>query len=317
MLGEFMMKIIFLDRSTIGKDIDTGCLEQWGDVIYHDTTAVDEVTERVKDADIVITNKVPINKSIMIESRLQLICVAATGMNNIDLEAAKEAGIAVKNVAGYSTDSVVQMTFSMLFYLLGKMRFYDDFTESGQWSESAIFTNLERPFREVSGMTWGIIGLGDIGQEVAQKASCFGAQVLYYSTSGRNRNSLYQRASLKDLLQKSDIISIHAPLNEQTYNLINKDNLNLLKKESILLNLGRGGIINEEDLAHYLDNSDILAGLDVLEKEPMSRENPLHHVRDKERLFITPHIAWASVESRRKLLDGICQNIKTFLGEKL
>jgi len=308
------MKIVLLDSSTLGSDIDLSVLNNYGNVISYDTTSAAQTLARVKDVDIVITNKVVIDKAIMIESQIKLICVAATGMNNIDLIAAKELGIEVKNVAGYSTDSVVQTTFSLAFYLLGKLRFYDDYTKNGRWSKSKIFTNLDKPFRNIKGMTWGIIGLGKIGKGVGKVAKAFGAEVIYYSTSGRNRDSDFQRASLEDLLKTSDIISIHSPLNEQTKGLINKDNLMYLKKEAILLNLGRGGIIEERELATYMNESDILVGLDVLEHEPMREDSPFNGVECQDNLLITPHVAWASVESREKLLKGIEENIKSFLG---
>ncbi|MCH9814592.1 MAG: D-2-hydroxyacid dehydrogenase [Epsilonproteobacteria bacterium] len=310
------MKIVILDKKTLGDDIDLGCFDRFGEVVMYGNTTKEETLERINDADIVVTNKVVIDRKIMDKSNIKLICVAATGMNNIDLEYAKQKGIVVKNVAGYSTPSVVQTTFSLALYLIGKLRYLDDFTKGDGWVESSIFTNIENPYVDISGKTWGIIGLGEIGKGVAKVAEAFGAQVQYYSTSGRNRDSEYQRASLEDLLKSSDIISIHAPLNDQTHNLLNEDNLTLLKKHTVLLNLGRGGIINEKELAIFIDKSEIFVGLDVLEKEPMTQDSPFRNVVRKEALFITPHIAWASVESRVKLVKGICENIETYLGGK-
>ena len=305
------MKIVLLDGSTLGDDID---LKDLGEITYYATTSKEQTLERVKNADIVITNKVVIDKEIMESSTIKLICVAATGMNNIDLDHAFKMGIEVKNVAGYSTASVVQTTFSMALYLIEKMRYYDDFTKGNGWIESEIFTNLQQPYFDISGKTWGIIGLGTIGKEVAKIAQAFGANVLYYSTSGVNRDSNFQRSALENLLQNSDIISVHAPLNEATKDLLNRDNLNLLKPQAVVLNLGRGGIINENALAAYIDESQISVGLDVLEKEPMIDTSPFREVKGEDRLLITPHIAWASYESRVKLVDGICKNIKIFLG---
>ncbi len=307
------MKIVLLDGSTLGEDIDLSAL---GEIVYYATTSKEERLERVKDADIVITNKVVIDRDIMKDSNIKLICVAATGMNNIDLEYAKERGIEIKNVAGYSTTSVVQTTFSMALYLIGKMRYYDDFTKGNGWVESDIFTNLDKPYFDIAGKTWGIIGLGSIGKEVAKVAKAFGANIIYYSTSGVNRDSDFQRTSLENLLQTSDIISIHAPLNESTKDLLNETNLKLLRPKAVILNLGRGGIINEKALASYIDKSEISVGLDVLEKEPMSQNSPFREVEGRDRLIITPHIAWASYDSRVKLVDGICKNIENFLGEK-
>ena len=311
------MRIVILDKKTLGDDIDLGKFDTFGEVVMYESTTKDETKTRVKDADIVITNKVVIDREIMDNSDIKLICVAATGMNNIDLEYAKSKNITVKNVAGYSTPSVVQTTFSLALYLIGKLRYLDEYTKSDDgWVKSPIFTNLDKPYYDIAGKTWGIIGLGSIGKGVSKVATAFGANVQYYSTSGRNEDENIQRSSLEDLLKTSDIISIHSPLNAQTNNLINKENLPLLKDNALLLNLGRGGIINEADLAKYIDANNILVGLDVLEAEPMVEDNPLRYVKDANKLFITPHIAWASVESRIKLVDGICKNIKEYFGEK-
>ena len=307
-----MKKIVILDKKTLGDDIDLSCFNSFGEVVMYDSTDFSQTLQRVKDADIVITNKVIIDKDIMDGSDIKLICVAATGMNNIDLEYAKTKNITVKNVAGYSTPSVVQTTFSLALYLIGKLKYYDDFTKGDGWVNSPIFTNLQQPYFDIEGKIWGIIGLGDIGKRVAKVADAFGADVCYYSTSGKNRDESYKRVELEELLKTSDIISIHAPLNNQTNNLINSNNLNLLKENALLLNLGRGGIINEKDLAEYMDKSNILVGLDVLEYEPMKSDNPLRKIKSKDRLFITPHIAWASVESREKLVKGICKNIENY-----
>ncbi len=308
------MKIVILDKKTLGDDIDLSGFDSFGEVVKFESTTKEQTQDRVKDADIVIANKVVIDKKIIDNSDIKLICVAATGMNNIDLEYAKSKNIVVKNVAGYSTPSVVQTTFSMAFYLIGKLRYLDEYTKSSDgWVKSPIFTHLQRPFFDIAGKKWGIIGLGSIGKDVAKVATTFGATVQYYSTSGKNSDSSYKRVNLDELLKTSDIISIHAPLNEQTKNLINRDNLKLLKDNSLLLNLGRGGIINEKDLSSYIDESSILVGLDVLETEPMQTCSPFRDVKSLDRLFITPHIAWASVESRIKLVDGICKNIEEFL----
>jgi len=310
-------QIVILDVETLGEDLDLSVLEQFGDVTKYRNSSEEETPERIKNAHIVITNKVVITKEMMEQSpKLELICIAATGMNNVDLEAAKALNIPVKNVAGYSTHSVVQHTFAMLFYLLEHMKYYDDAVQSGLWSISGLFTDVSRPFHEISGKKWGIIGMGAIGKEVAKVATAFGATVSYYSTSGNNTDTGYLNQPLDILLSTSDVISIHAPLNEKTYALINETNLPLLKEKAVLLNLGRGGIINETDLAYELDRREIYAGLDVLEKEPIDTNNRLLQIEHKERLLITPHIAWTSIEARKKLLEGIVTNIKSFLQEQ-
>ena len=312
------MKLVILDAKTLGNDIDLSGFSQFGEVEIFQTTKPEETLERVKDKDIVITNKVIIDKNIIDNApNLKLICVAATGVNNIDIKYAKQRGIQVRNVAGYSTESVVQHTFAMLFYLLENLRYYDDYVKSGEYAKSDIFTHLGKPFWEVRGKTWGIIGLGTIGRRVADVASSFGANIIYYSTSGVERKEKYPRVSLEELLKTSDIVSIHAPLNEKTKGLIGYEQIKLMKPTAYLLNLGRGGIVIEEDLAKALDENLIAgAGLDVLEKEPIAEDNPLLKIKNKEKLFITPHIAWTSIEARKTLINEIIENIKAFLEGK-
>ena len=308
------MNIVLLDAKTLGEDLDISVLEHFGTVTSYETTSHDETLERIQIADILITNKVVITANMMEEApKLKLICIAATGMNNVALDAAKFKGIEVKNVAGYSTKSVVQHTFAMALYLLEKMAYYDASVKDGRWTKSELFTDVSRPFYEISGKKWGIIGLGAIGQEVAKIATAFGAEISYHSTSGENLNHAYPHQSLEFLLKDCDIISIHAPLNDNTYNLINENNLPYIKEDAILLNLGRGGTINETDLAFELDRRKFYAGLDVLEKEPLALNNRLNEVEHKERLLITPHIAWTSIEARKKLLEGIVKNIQTYM----
>ena len=312
------MKIVILDSSTYGKEINLDVFNSFGTVTSYETTSTEQTNERIYEADIVITNKVVINEALMKNAqKLKLICVGATGMNNIDLNFAKEKNIVVKNVAGYSTHSVVQHTFSMVLYLASHSRYYDEYVKSDAWSKSKIFTHIGRSFFEIKDKTWGIIGLGSIGKEVAGVASAFGANIQYYSTSGENKNSSqYKNVELDTLLKTSDIISIHSPLNEKTKNLINKNNLQLLKDEAILINVGRGGIVNEHDLALALDTKNIYAGLDVLESEPMIENHPLLNIKNPERLYITPHIAWTSLEARQTLIESIIKNIEEFLKQE-
>ena len=308
------MNIVILDAKTLGDDLDLSPLNAFGEVTSYQTSSALETASRIVDADIVITNKVLIKADEMDAAKqLKLICIAATGMNNVDLEYAEEKGIVVKNVAGYSTQSVVQHTFAMALYLIEKMAYYDNVVKSKTWSRSGLFTDVSRPYSEISGKKWGIIGLGSIGREVATVATAFGAEVVYHSTSGNIRKEAYAHEDLETLLKSCDIISIHAPLNEKTENLINTSNLALMKDGAVLLNLGRGSIVNEVDLAVELDKREIYAGLDVLTPEPILEENPLLQIQNPDRLLITPHIAWASIEARRKLLEGIVGNIEDFL----
>jgi lactate dehydrogenase-like 2-hydroxyacid dehydrogenase len=307
-----MRNIVFLDVKTVGNVPTLNRLKELGHVTFYETTTPQQVLERVSGQQIVITNKVVINRETIEQSPdLRLICVAATGTNNVDLEYARQKGIEVKNVSGYSTHSVTQVTFSILFYLLHQMRYYDDYVKTGGYARSDIFSHFGREFWELSGKNFGIIGLGTIGRSVAAIAEAFGANVLYFSTSGKNDTPKYQRVDLEELLQTSDVISIHSPLNENTRNLINYNTLRLMKKTAILVNTGRGGIVNEADLVRALNEDCIAAaGLDVLETEPIKADNVLLSVKNPDKLLITPHIAWATRESRTELIAGVCRNIE-------
>ncbi|WP_345970284.1 D-2-hydroxyacid dehydrogenase [Sulfurimonas sp. HSL1-6] len=307
------MKIVLLDTLTFG-ETDLGGFDAFGEVEAFETTAPEETAERIANADVIVTNKVVITEEMMAAvPTLKLICVAATGTNNVDIPAAEARGIAVKNVAGYSTDSVIQHTFSMLFYLLGHSRYYDSYVKNGDWARSEVFTHVGRPFHEIKGKTWGIIGLGEIGRGVAAVAKAFGAEVRYYSTSGKNANGDYEKVTLSRLLEESDIVSIHAPLNAATWGLIGHSELLIMKDGATLLNLGRGGIVDERALAAIIDAKPLYVGLDVLETEPMSAGHPLMEIEHKERLYITPHIAWTSVEARDALIAKVIDNIRTFV----
>lgn len=310
------MKIVILDRATLGFDIDMSVFEVLGEVKSYDITKPNETIQRLQDADIVITNKVVISKEVMDNSNLKLICISATGTNNVDLEYAKQKNIQVKNVAGYSSSSVVQLAFSMIFHIVQKLDYYKKYVDEGNWQKSQIFTHIDKPFFELDGKKVGIIGLGDIGRNFAKKASAFDCEVMYYSTSGKNSNSEYKQVSLDELLSTCDIISIHCPLNENTKDLLNYENMKNMKNGAILLNLGRGGIINEADLAKIIDEKEIYCGIDVVDIEPILEDNPLLKVKNKQRLLLTPHIGWASIEARTRLVKMVAENIKEFISQK-
>ncbi|WP_069997146.1 D-2-hydroxyacid dehydrogenase [Cellulosilyticum sp. I15G10I2] len=308
------MKICILDALTLGKDITVDPIRACGELVVYDLTANEQVEERIEDVEVIITNKVILNEENLKNAKqLKLIALTATGYNNIDIDYARKAGIGVVNVAGYSTKSVAQHTFAMLFYLLEHLRVYDDYVKSKHYTESETFAFIAWPFHELADKTIGIIGMGAIGKEVAKIADAFGAQVIYYSTSGSNNSSCYKRVDLDTLLSTSDIVSIHAPLNDATRGLISYKELIQMKKEAILLNLGRGSIVDEADLARALNENKIAAaGVDVLEKEPIDKDNPLFTVEDKTKLLITPHIGWASVEARKTLIAEIVKNIEAY-----
>lgn len=310
-----MTNIVFLDNKTIGKVDNMKSLSKLGNLEIYETTEPGQVVERCQGKVIVIVNKVEMSEEVMRQlPDLKLICVAATGVNNVDLNYTENNGIEVKNVAGYSTDSVAQLTFTMLLYLVNKPYYYDTFVKSGAYSRSDSFTHHNAPFWELKGKRMGIIGLGTIGRQVARIAESFGMEVIFYSTTGRNNHISYKRFELEDLLKSSDVVSIHAPLNSQTRYLITYDKMKLMRPCAILLNLGRGGIVNEKDLAKALNENIIgAAGIDVMEQEPINADNPLLKLFDKEKILITPHMAWASKESRELLVEKIARNIDVYL----
>lgn len=310
-----MMKIVFLDRKTIGEDIDLSAFNEFGEVVIYDYSTVEEAAERTVDADIIILNKVPVNEQTIKNAKnLKLVCVTATGTNNLDKEYLAKRGIAWRNVAGYSTEAVAQHTFSLVFYLMEHLSYYDNYVKSEKYVNDKMFTHFEMHFNEIAGKTWGIIGLGAIGQRVAEIATCFGANVIYYSTSGKNHSDIYTEVDLDTLLSTSDIVSIHAPLDENTLHLMDATAFTKMKNTAILINVGRGPIIVEKDLADALNSNKIAAaGIDVLDVEPMADTNPLKDIKDSNKLIITPHIAWAAVEARERLMQIIYSQIKEYL----
>lgn len=313
-----MKKIVVLDGGTLG-NVDYIKLNEFGQVIYYDTTSDDEINDRISDANIILTNKVTLNEENLKEAKnVELICEMATGYNNIDVKYAKERNIAVTNVAGYSTNTVAQHTFAMLLHLYNNLNYYDRFVKSGDYYKSGMFTNLDVTYNDLCGKVWGIVGLGAIGKRVARIAQAFGARVLYYSTSGQNSNSDFARVNFDELLRECDVISIHAPLTDKTKGLFNYDAFCKMKKDAILINVGRGPIVVDEDLAQAIEE-EIIGGaaLDVFDVEPLSEDNPIMRIRNKDRLLLTPHVAWASVEARNRLFDDILENISAYYrGEK-
>lgn len=309
------MKIAILDKRTLGNDIDLSGLSKFGEVEYFDSIGQDEIEEKLSDKDILITNKVELNRNNLKKlDNLKLICLTATGYNNIDIAYTYSRGITVCNVAGYSTDSVVQHTFTMLLYLVSKINKKDDFVKRGDYGRGQNFTNLDNPFTEIAGKKWGIIGLGNIGKRVAGVASSFGADVSYYSTSGRNTESEYRSVEFTRLLSESDIISIHCPLNESTKDLIDRHALKQMKKSAILINVARGGIIVERDLVDAL-NQGLIGGacLDVFEVEPLASDSPIYDIDDKDKVVLTPHVAWGSIEARKRLVEELEKNVRAFI----
>ena len=309
------MKIVELDRETLGYDIDTSVLKTIGDFEEHEAADLETTREYIKDADVIIFNKTKMNEELLKDApNVKLLAITATGFDNIDLEYCKSRGIAAANVKAYSTPAVAQHTFAMALFILEKISYYDEYVKSGKYSSQSGFCNFDEKYNELSGKTWGIIGMGNIGRSVAKIAEAFGCKVIFYSASGNSTCTDYERVDLDTLLKESDVLSIHCPLSDRTRNLINRDTLKLMKKSAILINVARGPVVNDADLAEALNNGTIAgAGLDVLGVEPMEKDNPLGLIKDSRKLLITPHMAWASVESRQRCFDEVLLNIKAFI----
>ena len=309
------MNLVILERDSAGTDIDMSCFEQFGSVTCYANTTAAQTAERVKDADIIISNKAPMNQSTLADApNVKLICLLATGYDCVDLTYCKSRGIKVTNVVNYCTPAVAQHTILLALMLLGKIAFYDQYVKSGAYSAQDRFSNFDQTFHDLEGMTWGIIGMGTIGREVAGLADAFGCKVQFYSASGNSTCTDYPRTGLDTLLGTSDIVSLHCPLTDRTRNLIDRNALDKMKRTSILINVARGPVVNTQDLYEALMTGKIMAaGLDVLEKEPMEHTNPLLQIQDSTKLVITPHMSWASVESRTRLIAEVAQNIQAFL----
>lgn len=309
------MKIVVLEQESMGYDIDITCFEDFGEVTYYKNTAKDEVAQRVKDVDIIIANKAPLNKDTLKDAdRLKIICEFATGYNNVDLDYCKERGIRVTNAVGYSTPVVAQHTFAMALYLMEKLPVYDTYVKNGEYAKCPIFTCFEPYFSELNGKTWGIIGLGNIGRKVAEIAKVFGCHVIFYSASGNNNTTEYERVDFDTLLAESDILSLHCPLTDRTQNIMDADAFSKMKKTAILINVARGPVVDEQALYNALTTGQIAAaGLDVLVKEPIDKDNPLGKIKDSTKLLITPHMAWGSNEARNRCKNEVYENIKSFL----
>ena len=312
------MKIVMLERDNVGADLDLSKFGNLGELTIYGCTKPEEIAGRIRDAEIVILNKMPMNEETMKEAlNLKLLCVTATGTDNVDADYCRKRGIEVRNVKGYSTETVVQHTFALLFYLWEQMPYYDHYVKSGEYEKNPLFTHFERHFRDLSGKKWGIVGLGEIGKRVYEVAKAFGAHPVYYSTGHNNNQEGYERVSFDTLLSECDIISVHAPLNENTVGLFDHDAFSKMKNTAYFINVGRGPIADENALVWALNNGEIAgAALDVLSKEPITKDNPLNGIKDSSKLVITPHIAWASIEARYRLMEGVYQNIVDYLNQK-
>lgn len=310
------VKIVILERNSVGVDTPVDCFEELGEVTcYPNTTTAEEVRERTKDADIIVANKARLNEESLKESpNVKLICEFATGFDNCDLAYCNSRGIKVANVADYCTDMVAQHTFTLMLTLLQKLPHYDEYVKSGAYAAQDRFSNFDEPFTELAGKTWGIVGMGHIGKKVAQIATAFGCRVIFHSVTGKSTVTEYEQVDKDTLLRESDFLSLHCPLSDLTRDFIDKEALRKMKKTAVLVNVARGPVVNNTDLYDALMNGEIMAaGLDVLEKEPLQLSNPLSKIKDSNRLIITPHLAWASVEARFRCVNEAYLNAKAFL----
>lgn len=309
------MKLVLLEKNSVGLDVTFDSFKGLGELVAYENTKPEEIAERVGDADIVIMNKCPMNESTLGgDKNLKFVATLATGFDVIDTEYLKSRGVAAANVKGYSTDSVAQHTIALALNLVEKLPYYTNYVQSGAYTKSSSFSHIDNHFWDLSGKTWGIVGMGNIGRRVAELAKAFGCKVLYYSTTGVRRAEEYDNVTLEELCTQSDVISVHCPLTEKTRHLVNRDFLGRMKKSAFLINVARGPVVDEEAMRWALENGEIAgAGLDVLSKEPMREDNPLYELRNLPNLIITPHMGWGSHEARQRLVEEVALNIRAFL----
>lgn len=305
------MKIVLLDAMTLGDDISLEPIKRLGECVIYDNIDNKDIADALCDCDVCVTNKKLLGEHNLKECHnLKLICLTATGYNNVDVEYCKTRGIKVRNVPGYCKESVCQHTFALLLSLIESINYYDGFVKDGRYTKSGVANHLAVPFDEISGKVWGIIGMGGIGREVGKVATAFGARVIYAPISGKSRKEEYEEVTIDELFKMSDIISIHSPLNEKTKDLVNMEKLALMKKSAVIINVGRGAIVNSQDLVEAVDTGLIRgAGIDVYPTEPPGEDDPFMKIKHPERFVLTPHIAWASLTARQRCIDVVAENI--------
>ena len=313
------MKIVIADKDSVGTDMDYSIYDELGEVTYYDDKVTEEnAAERLKGANVLVINKSQITDKLLDAAPdLELICEFATGFDNANIPACDRHGVKVANVVNYSTASVAQHTFAMLFYLMENLRHYDEFVKSGAYADQEHFCCLDIPFDELDGKTYGIVGMGNIGKKVAQIATAYGAHVIFYASSGHSDCTDYEQVSFDELLERSDVISLHCPLSDRTRDLFDKRAFSKMKKTAILINVARGAVVVEKDLSEALINGEIsAAGLDVLSPEPMAKDSTLLKIQDSGKLIVTPHLAWASTQARTRCLDEVKKNIVSWMEGK-
>ena len=306
------MKIVVLDRDSIGLDTPLEGLHRFGDVTVYDKTGPSELSDRVSDADCIILNKVKITEEVICSAKnLKLICIFATGYDNVDISAARRYGVGVCNVPGYSTDSVALFTVANVLALYTHLREYNAYVTSGEYSASGIPNKLVPVYHEITGKTWGIVGLGNIGKAVARVAEALGARVI---ANKRTPTDEYECVDVDTLCRESDIITIHCPLNDESREMINKRRISMMKKDVVVVNEARGAVVNERDIADAIKTGMIGAfGSDVYSQEPFTTDHPFYEIKDFCNVLFTPHAAWGSYESRKRCIGIICDNISSYL----
>lgn len=310
------MLVKVLDRIALGLDTPLDALNKFGEVEIYDSSNEEELIARVANAEVILINKLKITRAVMDAApSLKLICVFATGFDNIDIKYARERGIAVCNVPGYSTDSVVLFTISNVLALYSHLREYNDFVTSGKYSESSSANKLTPVYHELRGKTWGIVGCGNIGSAVAKVAEAFGARVITYQ---RRKHEIYETVSIDTLCRESDVITIHCPLNEESRGLINAEKIQLMKRDVIIVNEARGAVVNESDIADAIKQGLIGGyGSDVYSEEPFRKNHPFYEIKCMQNVLLTPHAAWGAYEARCRCIGIVCENIEAFKNNEL
>ncbi|MBQ9914572.1 MAG: hydroxyacid dehydrogenase [Clostridia bacterium] len=307
------MNISILDIATLGDDLHFDAIHGLGTVTVYDITRQEDVIDRIADAEVLILNKVKLNKdNLPYAKKLKLICITATGFDNVDLDYCKAHGIAVCNVAGYSTDSVVQLTIAMAFSLATNLNTFDNYVKSGAYTNSGVFNCIKPVFREMSALTWGVVGLGNIGTKVADIAKAMGCRVLAYK---RTPAEAYPCVDIDTLCRESDIISIHTPLSDETYHLIDENRLSMMKDGAILINVARGAVVDEAAVTQAVLNGKLGGlGVDVYSTEPLQKDSPYQQILSSDNVIFTPHMAWGAIDSRQRCMDEVAKNIESFVG---
>ena len=306
------MKIVLLDAATLGEDIDLSVFSSLGEVTVYPATAPHEVKERLAGADVAVVNKIKMNaETLGDDPSVRLICVTATGYDNIDLDFCRTHGIAATNVVGYSTDSVAQITVAMALSLLSHLPAHAATVRSGAYTAGGVANCLQPTYHELAGKTWGIVGFGNIGRRVAAVANAFGCRVIAFKRTPAEGVAC---VDLDTLCRESDIISVHLPLSAGTRGIIGEYELSLMKKDAILINVARGAVVDEAALARAVAEDRLGGiGVDVYSVEPMPLDHPFYALRERENVLLTPHMAWGAVEARERCLAEVAENIHVFL----